>query len=469
MNVRIRAAYILGLSVFLGACASAGGPAAEAVLSPPPVAADEPDWVLALPEGTPPTDTDETGRAALFLAQGQYETALEAAQAGIAADPMNAQAHLAAGEAYIELDNYAAADAALTRAEEIYPRFALDVQFLRETEWIEHFNSAVEVMSTGEAAAMAALERAHSIYRGRPEAMVQLGALYAGNDRPEEALEMFGLSVELLEGPIAERTDDPAVLETYAENLEVSLFNIGQISFQLGRYDESAEAYRLLSEADPTNMQVRAAYGSALVSGGRGAEASAIYDELLSRPGLGAMDYNAIAVGAYNGDLFIQAAQAFGLAYRELPQSRDFIYNQAQSLYLAESDYEQLVEVSTQLIETDTHNRTARQFLVQGLARLERMEQASTALDELEALPFDISELQLVPADGGYAIPGLATNRTAEPGSAARIRFRIYDADGMEVGSQDLSITLDEVELGLEFRAEFATMAAVVAYNYEVL
>ena len=469
MNVRIKAVYILGLSGFIVGCAGAGGPAPEAVLAQPPAADDQPDWVLALPEGTPPSDTNETGRAALFLVQGQYETALEAAQAGIAADPMNAQAHLAAGEAYIGLDDYVAADAALTRAEEIYPRFALDVQFLRESEWIEHFNSAVEVMSTGEAAAMAALERAHSIYRGRPEAMVQLGALYQRNDRPEEALEMFGLSVEMLEGPLAERTDDPAVLAAYAEDLEVSRFNVGQIAFELGRYDESAEAYRVLSEVDPNDMQVRAAYGTALISGGRAAEASALYEELLSQTGLGAMDYNAIAVGAYNGDLFIQAAQAFGLAYRELPQSRDFIYNQAQSLYLAESDYEQLVGVATQLIEADTHSRTARQFLVQGLARLERMEEASAALNELEGLPFDISELQLVPADGGYEIPGLATNRTSEPGSAARIRFRIYDADGLEVGSQDLSITLDEVELGLEFRAEFTTMATVVAYNYEVL
>ena len=467
MNVRIRAAYILGLSVFVGGCA--GGPGPEAVLPQPAADDDQPAWVLALPEGTPPSDTDETGRAALFLAQGQYETALEAAQAGIAADPMNAQAHLQAGQAYIGLDDYAAADAALTRAEEIYPRYALDIQFLRETEWIEHFNSAVAAMSTGEAAAIAALERAHSIYRGRPEAMVQLGALYAQSDRSEDALEMFGFAVEMLEGPIAERTDDPAVLATYAENLEVSRLNIGQIAFELGRYDESAESYRVLTEADPNDYQVQAAYGVALIAGGRAAEASAVYEELLTRPGLGAMDYNAIAVGAYNGDLFIQAAQAFGLAYGELPQSRDFIYNQAQSLYLAETDYEQLVAAATQLIEADTHNRTARQFLVQGLARLERMEEAATALNELEGLPFDIAELQLVPADGGYAIPGLVTNRTAEPGSAARIRFRVYDADGLEVGSQDLSITLDEVEVGLELRAEFATTATVVAYNYEVL
>jgi hypothetical protein len=63
----------------------------------------------------------------------------------------------------------------------------------------------------------------------------------------------------------------------------------------------------------------------------------------------------------------------------------------------------------------------------------------------------------------------LVTNRTADPGSAARIRFRVYDANGTVVGSQELSLTLDEVEVGLEFEVEIPTTAQAIAYNYEVL
>jgi tetratricopeptide (TPR) repeat protein len=468
MNVRIRAAYLFGLSVFLGGCA--GGPGPEAVLPQPPADDDLPAWVLALPEGTPPSDTNETNQAALFLAQGQFQTALESAQAGIQADPTNAMAYLAAGQAYIGLGNYEGADEMLTRAEELYPRYALDVIFLRETEWIEHFNAAVAAMPTGGAdAAIPSLERAHSIYRGRPEAMVQLGALYAQDNRTEDALEMFSMAVEMLEGPIAQREEDPTVLATYAENLEVSRYNIAQISFDLGRYAEAAEMYRVLSEENPDDLLLRSNYGAALIAGGQAEQASTVYSDLLAQPGLTAVEYNQIAIGAYNGDLFLQAAEAFGLASQQLPQSRDFIYNQAQSLYLAENAYEDLVEVSSRLITVDTHSRTARQFLVQGLARLERMEEAAEALNALEGLPFDIAELQLVPADGGYIIPGLVTNRTADPGSAASIRFRLYDVNGTVVGSQELSLTLDEVEVGLEFEVEIPTTAQAIAYNYEVL
>jgi len=299
--------------------------------------------------------------------------------------------------------------------------------------------------------------------------MVQLAALYAEADRTEEALDMFSLAVEMLEGPIAQREADPAVIATHAENLSVSQYNMAQLAFELGMYAESAEIYQALSDESPEDLLLRSNYGAALIAGGQAEQASTVYADLLAQPGLTAAEYNQIAIGAYNGDLFIQAAEAFGRAFQQLPESRDFIYNQAQSLYLAENLYDDLVEAATRLVTVDTHSRTARQFLVQGLARLERMEEAAEVLNELDAMPFDIAELQLVPADGGYIIPGLVTNRTADPGSAARILFRLYDESGTEVGRQELSLTLDEVEVGLEFEVEIPTTTAAIAYNYEVL
>ena len=210
-------------------------------------------------------------------------------------------------------------------------------------------------------------------------------------------------------------------------------------------------------------------YGAALISAGESERASAIYVDLLARPGLTASDYNSIAIGAYNGDLFLQAADAFGRAHEVFPENRDFIFNQAQALYLAEDQPEQLAEVASRLIELDTHSRNGYQFLIQALVRLDRQEEAADALDALEALRFDIAGLQITLADGGYALPGVVTNRTAEVGSTADIRFRFYDRDGVEVGAQDVSIPLDEVEVGLEFQIDFPTTSNVVGYNYEVL
>ena len=467
MNVRIGAVCLFGFALVLGGCA--GGSAPQAVQ--PQAVADEdlPVWVLALPEGELPRDNNETGRAALFLAQGLFEQALEAAQAGIQLDSSNAQSYLQAGQAYIGLGDYANASSMFDQAVGFHPRSVLEANFYREAQWIETYNEAVTFMPGDIPSAIAALERANTIYQDRPEAMVQLGALYSQEGQPEQALEMFLQAVEMIEGPVGQREEDPEAIASLEENLEASRFNLGQLFFELERYAEAAEVYEILVNENPDDLMAYSNLGAALVGAGNSQRASEVYGELLARPSLTVTDYNAVAIGAYNGDLFVLAAQAFGRAHEALPQNRDFIFNQAQALYLAEEEQEKLVDVATRLVEIDTHNRNARQFLIQALIGLERVEEAAEVLNELESLAFDIEGLQLVAVEGGYTLPGVVTNRTADPGSTANIRFRFFDANGLEVGVQDVSLLLEEVEVGLEFEVEFPTTAEVIGYNYEVL
>ncbi len=467
MNVRIGTACLLGLALAIQGCASGPGP--EAVQ--PQAVADEdlPAWVSALPEGIPPQDNDYTNRAALFLAQEQYEQALGEAQSGIGADSTNAASYFQAGQAYLGMNDYESADAMFDQAEELYPRMVLDIDFFRETEWIENFNEAVSNMPGNVSAAISALERAHSIYQKRPEAMVQLGALYSQNGDTEAALEMFRQAIEMIEGPIGQREEDPEAIASLEENLNAARFNLGQIYFDLERYPEAAEIYQALVDEDPDDLMAYSNLGAALVSGGDAEGASTVYSQLLARPGLTATDYNMIAVGAYNGDLFRQAAQAFGLAYQEIPQNRDFIFNQAQALYLAEDAHAELAEVAAELIAVDPHNRNARQFLIQALARLDRVEEAASELDELEAMPFDVAGLQLVPVDGGVVVPGVLTNRNSDVGDTVTLRFSFYDTGGMQVGTQDITLELADVEVGAEFEVEFPTTALVLGYSYEVI
>ena len=478
MNVRITAACLIGLAIVLEGCASGPAPG----IQPQAQSLDDEDlpaWVVALPEGEPPRDNDYTNEAALFLfqASGQeipesvenfYRQALGSAQSGIQLDPTNAQSYVQAGQAYIGLGDHVAADEMFDRAEEIYPRSLLETNFFRETEWIQIFNGAVVTMTDDSSAGITALELAHLIYQGRPEAMMQLGGMYLEAGRSEEALDMFGQAAELIEGPIGQREEDPLVLADLQESLEVVKFNQAQILFDLARYQEAAEVYRTLVDEDPDNLMAYSNLGAALVAGGDQDGATTVYADLLSRPGLTVTDYNVIAVGAYNGDLFLQAAQAFGRAHEALPQNRDFIFNQVQSLYLAEA-WDQLLEVAPQLIELDTHNQNARRFLVQAFVGLDRMQEAAPTLDEMESLPFEISGLQLEAVDGGYVIPGLLTNRNSNAGLTAEVRFRVYDVGGLQIGSQDVSLILGEVEQSVEFQVDFPTTTEVIGYNYEVL
>ncbi len=479
MNVRITAACLIGLAIVIEGCASGGAPPGIQPQAQVLAEEDLPAWVLALPEGEPPRDNDYTNEAALFMfqAEGQeipesveslYQQALESAQGGIQFDPTNAQSYVQAGQAYIALGDHAGADEMFDRAEEIYPRSLLETNFFRETEWIQIFNGAVVAMGDDRSAGVAALELAHVIYQGRPEAMMQLGGMYLEDGRSEDALDMFNQAEDLIEGPIGQREEDPLVLSALQESLQVVRFNQAQLLFGMERYQEAAGVYQALVDEDPDDLMAYSNLGAALVAGGDSDGASTVYADLLARPGLTVTDYNVIAVGAYNGDLFLQAAQAFGRAFEALPQNRDFIFNQVQSLYLAEA-WDQLLEVAPRLIELDTHNQNARRFLVQAFVGLDRMQEAAPTLDEMEALPFEVSGLLLDAVDGGYVIAGLLTNRNSDAGSTAEIRFRVYDVGGLEVGSQDMSIMLGEVEQSVEFQVDFPTTTEVIGYNYEVL
>ncbi len=478
MNVRIGAAGLLGFAVIIGGCA--GGPAPEAIVPQPVAEEDLPAWILALPEGEPPRDNDQTNEAelALFRASGEddpvvaqpfWQEALEAAQAGIQMDPTNSLSYHQAGRAYLGLGDLREADEMFSQAEEIYPRSVVDSDLYRETEWVEAFNEAVGFMPDNVDSAIAALERAHTIYRGRPDAMIQLGSLYQQSDRPEDALDMFEQAIEVIESPRGQAEEDPAVIAAYQESLALSRFNRAQLLFDLERFSESAEEFQALVNDNPDDLMAYGNLGAALGAAGDVAGASRVYDELLGRPGLGLSDLNLIAVGAYNADLFLQAAQAFGGAHEILPQNRDYIFNQAQSLYLAEEEHEELLAVATRLIELDTHNRNARRFLAQALIRLEREQEAVDVLEEMEALPFEISGLQLARAAGGFTLPGILTNWNSDPDSTVSIRFQFFDSGGMQVEMQDVSYPLGAVEEGLQFQVDVLTEAEVAGYSYEVL
>jgi tetratricopeptide (TPR) repeat protein len=497
MSFRARVAGIIALTAVLGACGGGGGGGASPGAIAPQAALPEdmPAWVLALPEGEAPRDNDQTGQASLFLFQAQstddparaataYQQALGAAEAGIQLDPTNPQSHLQAGQAHLGLGNLPAADAALTEAERLYPRYALDVNYIRETEWIEAFNEGVQAMQVDDQpTAIAALERAHSIYRGRPEAMIQLGALYSLNGQLEEAAEMFGAALEMMEGPLAERIEDAALVATFPENIEVARFQRAQLLFQLERYAEAAEVYQQVVDANPTDLMAVSNLGASLVAAGETERASAIYEQLLSRTDLSVRDYNLIAIGAYNGDLFLQAAEAFGRAHEALPQNRDYLYNQAQALYLylnpgvdgpapdpalVPTVAADLVDVATRLTALDTHNRNAYRFLLNAQQTVQADQDAIIAVLEAMEKPIELPSMQLAAVDGGYVLAGEVTNHLAEPGSTASVTFRFYDSAGTEVAMEQMNFTLPGAGETAAFEVEVPTQAEVLGYNYVV-
>ncbi|MEX2527396.1 MAG: tetratricopeptide repeat protein [Gemmatimonadota bacterium] len=460
MKFRTGFALLASLTLVAGGCASTGGGPG----------AGDPDA---------PQETELSRNATLFLSQAQltgdeaeqnnrYQQALEAAQAGIAADSAHALSYLLAGQALIGLGQTAEADDFLTEAVALYDGYAQEVEAIREEAWIEAYNEGVDALGTGdEQAAQVSFERGHEIYQERPEAMIQLGTMYVSSGEHDLAIERFGQAVDVILEKAEEQDEETRAF--WMENLEPVAFNRAQLLAQQGRYNEAETAYRNFLERDPDNIGAISNLAVVLVNKGDSAGAEQIYSELMSRPGMTAEDFFVTGIGLFQVESFEQAARAFGEAHRLNPQSRDAIYNYAQTLYLAE-DFESLVEIEDALLTADAFNENAYRLVAQSHLQTGDQQTAVQFLERMQALPFDLSQTQLQPmAGGGARISGMVTTLSGEPGSQFRIRFTFMDPAGTDLGSTEVTGTLPAQEESVAVQGEWNGEGRVTSFRYEVL
>lgn len=480
MNFRRITAGFFGL-VVLAALAACGGPGTNGPEGLAPQDWDEedlPQWIRDLPEGTEPREDEHTQEAILHMlrAQGRegdeleeiLHQALEAAEAAIEADPENPQGYFLAGEIHMGLGNLEEAAEMFDRAEEIYPRYVLETEAIREQAWIDEYNEGIEFVQEGDLqGALEYFERAHMIYQGRPDAMIQLASIYTEMDRRDEAIDLYRQASELIQGPRREGMDEE-ILEAWEEHLLIARFNRAQLLFEAERYLEAAELFEEVLADDPDDMTALTNMAVALTAAGEDERARELFDDLLARPDLGARDYYAVGVGLYQADEFGEAARAFAQTLEVIPGHRDALFNRVQSLFLAEQ-WEEVIEAGDLLLELDSHNRAAHQFVAQGLVRLGEEHEAVRIMERMEDLPFEVDGLQMEATRNGVAVLGHVVNMNMQPGRDVQLRIHFYTVEGAEAGTTDVTVTLGDTGEAVAFQADLRTGEEIFGFRYEVL
>ena len=470
--MRFQPGVVLAASMVIvaGGCAAGSGGGGGDTPMPP-----------GMEEGVPPRDNMFTRTAALALSQAmqnadpgerqsRYQEALQAALDGIANQPNNPQSYRQAGEAYVGLNDLVGADSMWTRAEDLYPLYSFDLDPLREQQWVNQYNMAVNQITAGDReAAVPLLEAAHTIYKGRPEAMLNLGSLHAQMGNDDDAVDWYRTALDLLRGPEFDAQPED-VQATWAENEEIAAFNLAQILANAGRNEEAEVAYRTYLERSPDNVTALSNLAVVLMSMDRNDEAADIYQALLARTDLDARDYYVTGIGLYNAENYSMAAQAFGRSYELIPESRDALYNYAQALYLA-GELEELYPAAVSLAEMDPYNNNVYRLLAQGLMAQGDTAAAARVLEEdMSALEFEIDGTILQPyGGGGGVVNGELLNHTLDEGGSVDIRVFFYGPDGIEVGVQDISVPVPAADMREVFRVELDTDQDVVAYRFEVI
>ncbi|HEX6853202.1 MAG TPA: tetratricopeptide repeat protein [Candidatus Polarisedimenticolaceae bacterium] len=190
-----------------------------------------------------------------LLGDRRPTAAVDALRVALELDPSQLQAHVAFGDAYLQIGDLGEAEAAYHRALKLRPDFPAAYEGL----------GRLAEARADEAAAVDFYEKAIASNRGYPEAYVSLGDLYLRRGRLEEA-------VKLLAEGVTVRPD-------YVPGLN----RLALAYARLGLQNEAVATVRRAIELQPWNPDPRAVLGRILLDLGLAGDAAKAFGEALAR------------------------------------------------------------------------------------------------------------------------------------------------------------------------------------------
>lgn len=451
-----RAAVLALVAVAAGACGGGGAGSSGPVVSPTGIVYEP---------GTPPRDTRYSQTAALYLQSGEPERALEQALEGIEADPENPAHHFFAGRAHARLGEWEAADRRLAEAQRIYPAYELKVEPVRRATWADAFNRGAAAWSRGDTEEAERLWRgAATMYRLRPPAHRSLAMLLAQERRFDAAAGVYRDLLAGLERTPATRTLDSVEVEQRRADLEETEARLSDVLLRADRYGEAEPLLRRRLEREPRSVPVRMELAETLVGQGRRAEASALYDDLLSEKALSTTELFDLGVALFRVEEAARAAEAFRRLTALEPGSREAWFNYANALF-ASGQWESLVSVGDRLVELDPLNEKAA--LIVARAHLESGDRRAALrhVARVDSLPVHVSGLMLRSGGGGTQLQGRVVGNEAGKGDTVRLRFS-FSVDGEEVATRSVPVAAPAP--GEEVAFDVSVDAPADAYRYEL-
>lgn len=402
----------------------------------------------------------------------EYQAALDLVYEAIEDDPGNPAVYYHLGWAHRGLHNFAAADSAFDKAEEIYPAY-FDEEFgtasMREASWIDAYNDALGRADAGDSEGAVDLFRlANVLYELRPEAFLMLGTYLYNLGDTEGSIEAWAGAVRVIDSPDSRPLDEEDRVMWEEQHWGMAQSNLAQLLGSVGRTEESIPIYEAMLERDPDNTQLQSQMASAMAQAGQGEDALSIYDEILASDDGSPLDYFNAGITLYQAESYDKAAIAFEKVVARAPMYRDALQNLAQTLALTDQ-FEQQLPYSETLLELDPRNDIVLQMHAIALVQLERQQEATEFLTQMQDLDFIVDNLQLQPLQEGGRVSGLVVNKTLEPGSSVTLRFTFYDTEGNSLGTADQDVSLSDPEVAMEFTLAYDADTMVLGYGYEVV
>jgi tetratricopeptide (TPR) repeat protein len=366
-----------------------------------------------------------------------YRQALTHLQEGMERDGQNAKVWLLAGQVYAALGEMQEADRAFVRAVEMHAAYAEEVSAEREQAWIMAFNEGLELMDAQRyEEAIAKMEGAQLIYQQRPEALMNLGALYANAGQTEKAAQAFEQAAAATRGPLYAQLDEETQ-QMWLRYREMAAVNVAQIVAAQG-------------------------------------------------------------VDAFNAENLPQAEAHFRRATELNPHARDYWFNYLQAVWGQVNRYEDALEANAQAAEPRErlpalYNRAlelvektrvfdpSSELLYRIEAQSQRMKgelqgteparEAATraayaVLERMDVLPVSVDGVAAYSDGEGVVIEGEIRNRKAAPGTPIQLDFTLLNIEGREIGTTTITVTAPATDETAEFTGRAQATGELAGWRY---
>jgi tetratricopeptide (TPR) repeat protein len=420
--MKIERGLILAAGIAVAsACASAGTTGGGGAAAGPTVAASSALPQVQCAAGAPTVTAQATAaQAALnrtLILQGAaqtpfYNTAMEQARAGIAADANNPLHYFLLAQAALGTNNYAAADSAFRRTVTLCPQFASEVNPQRERAAQMVFNAGVESFNRQDTAqALAQWEQAGRLNEAMPQAYFNQAVVYAGRNDHARAATAYRAALAALERVTPDTSNAAELVETRAGSLS-GLLNAGAHFFSVNDFARAGEMFAEVHRLDPNHRDAWYNHALSLYKLERWQELVPVASRLVQ---IDPLNYNAriVLFNAYKG--ISDAAKA----------SRN--------------------------TAVETANRNL----------------AVSTLQAADSLPVQVDETQLSTRDDGARLTGVVKGGIARAGTPIRLNFTFFGPSG-PVGTQSITVNAPAKDASTPFEVAMPTTQPVTGYSYRV-
>jgi len=373
----------------------------------------------------------------------QYQEALKHLREGMEKDAQNAKVWLLSGSVLASLGEMQEADAAFRKALELHPDYAEDVRNERHQAWANAFNAGIAAMDAQQLdEAVRLMEGAQLLFQERPEALMNLGVLYANRNEPEKAEKAFKDAAAAVSSPLY-ATLTPEEQEQWNRFRDMAKISIGQMhvgagvtAFQAEKFDDAFAAFATALQANPHARDAMFNQAQALW-----AQASAEEKKLETAP----------------------AEQHAAIKARVLE-----LYGKAEPIVLRTLEIDPTNDALHAILINA--NRLRREFAATDAEREQYQQAALTRLQARDALPFYLDEIAITPdAEGGATLAGKLYNVKLEPGATVKVRFTLLGLDGSTVAEQEVTATAGAVDALNPFEVKLTPTGEVAGWKYVVL